>query len=66
MKFLIKRVSSEIKNKSYISLRADRMERCALCGIITTVPVGRPISQRRYYVEGVGQLCNSCGQELSD
>ena len=38
----------------------ERLEKCVLCG--STVPVWREshISERRYYVEGAGQLCARC------
>lgn len=39
---------------------SEEMERCVLCWRLTDVPKTRPVSQRIGYIEGVGQLCESC------
>ena len=41
------------------------MERCVLCRRMTNVPFDRPIDERLYYVEGVGQLCRDSARELA-
>lgn len=33
------------------------MERCVLCWRETDVPKDTPVSRRKYYLEGQGQLC---------
>lgn len=36
------------------------LERCVSCWEVTDVLVNKPISERRCYVPGVGQLCERC------
>ena len=38
----------------------SEMERCVLCWRLTDVPKSTPISQRKAYIQGAGQLCDSC------
>lgn len=35
-------------------------EKCVLCGEQTNVPINENIENRAFYVEGAGQLCESC------
>lgn len=44
--------------------RRKQMERCVLCWRMTDVPQDTPLSHRRYYVQGQGQLCENCYYEL--
>ena len=39
-------------------------EKCVACGATTNVPVDTPISERKCYVPGAGQLCRTCCIEL--
>ena len=39
-------------------------EFCIRCGKPTPYDINTPITLRRYYVEGSGQLCPLCYQEL--
>ena len=39
------------------------MEECIVCGIKTNEPKDKHIDYRQHYVEGVGQLCNTCGKK---
>ena len=39
-------------------------EKCVRCGVETEYDVSSPVTVRRYYVEGSGQLCPLCYQEL--
>lgn len=39
-------------------------EVCTVCGAPTGVPVDTPVSQRKCYVPGGGQLCEACCQAL--
>ena len=41
-----------------------QMERCVFCWQLTDVPKNAPISWRKYYVQGQGQLCKNCYYEL--
>lgn len=41
------------------------MERCILCGRPTEVPVTQPVSSRKHYVTGLGQLCPDCGRMMA-
>ena len=45
-------------------VREEDRERCVLCWHLTNVPQNTPISQRKYYVQGQGQLCAKCYYEL--
>lgn len=44
--------------------RRKLMDRCVLCWRLTNVPKNTPISPRKYYVQGQGQLCENCYYEL--
>lgn len=46
------------------SAKWEKMDRCVLCWHLTNVPQNTPISQRKYYVQGQGQLCAKCYYEL--
>lgn len=39
-------------------------EECVLCGCDTGVSPTEPIGTRDYYVQGCGQLCESCFHSL--
>lgn len=39
-------------------------EYCVLCGGLTGATKEQPLSKREYYIEGAGQLCRKCYQEL--
>ena len=39
-------------------------EKCIRCGRETEYEVSTPVTMRRYYVEGSGQLCLLCYQKL--
>lgn len=41
-------------------VREEDRERCVLCWRLTDVPKSTPIAQRKAYVQGAGQLCESC------
>lgn len=41
-------------------LTRGRQERCVLCGRLINVERDCPISMRKYYIAGAGQLCRSC------
>jgi NMD protein affecting ribosome stability and mRNA decay len=39
-------------------------EKCTRCGRETEYEVSAPVTERRYYIEGSGQLCEKCFYEL--
>lgn len=41
-----------------------KIENCILCGKETQVPVFTQINIREYYIEGCGQLCKECYENL--
>jgi hypothetical protein len=41
-----------------------KMDICVLCGKITDYPVNMTINLRKAYVEGAGQLCEGCYNNL--
>jgi hypothetical protein len=40
--------------------QTEDTEKCVLCGEDTNVPKTENIDNRAFYVEGAGQLCESC------
>jgi hypothetical protein len=47
-------------------IREKDTELCIYCQIDTGVRVGLDISERLYYVTGVGQMCRDCWDETYD
>ena len=45
-------------------MQSNRTEKCVCCGKDSGVPCGTPIAERRYYIQGSGQLCRDCYNEL--
>ena len=41
-------------------------ERCVRCGKETEYDVETPITVRRFFIEGAGQLCEECWRKLYD
>ena len=41
-------------------------EKCVSCGEITDERIDRDINFRRNYIEGAGQLCETCAAELDN
>lgn len=41
-----------------------KWECCVFCGKVTSILKEQPISKRKYYIEGAGQLCFECYHEL--
>lgn len=41
------------------------LERCVCCGKYTDVSLSMPVSERKFYVLGVGQLCEQCYFEIT-
>ena len=35
-------------------------DKCACCGCDTGIPFDMPVSERKYYEVGSGQLCGNC------
>jgi len=46
------------------SQHSAEKEPCILCGKLTETAKEQPVSGREYYIEGAGQLCRECYQEL--
>ena len=42
------------------SVEADKAEYCVICTGETGYVFSTPVQNRKYYVEGCGQLCESC------
>ncbi len=40
-------------------------EKCILCGDDTGVLANLPVDARKYYINGVGQLCENCYIKLN-
>lgn len=41
-----------------------KIEKCVLCGEETPYIIDTPIDMRYYYIEGGGQLCEKCYNEM--
>ena len=41
-----------------------KFDSCVCCGKTTEYPSDMPIAQRKYYVQGSGQLCEMCFDEI--
>jgi len=46
--------------------RKEKIEVCVLCGKPTPYLITTPINEREGYVEGAGQLCANCCNEIYD
>ena len=44
---------------------AEKTEQCILCRKDTGVPFSTPVSLRKNYLRGCGQLCEDCCAELN-
>ncbi|MBE5739715.1 MAG: hypothetical protein E7352_05685 [Clostridiales bacterium] len=42
----------------------NSIEKCVICGVNTPYRFSTPISQREFYVEGVGQICQHCYYDI--
>lgn len=38
----------------------SEMEQCVLCRRMTDVRKSQPVTERKYYIQGAGQLCEAC------
>lgn len=45
------------EKKLQMDSEENSFERCVLCGVVTDVPVQMPVSERKCYIPGAGQLC---------
>lgn len=57
-------VEKELKRESNQSAEEKQCETCVCCGKKTQVLKSEPISRRKFYIEGGGQLCRDCYYEL--
>jgi len=59
---MVKVMTTLANGKSNASLLESpkEMERCVICGRVTDVPVGLPISKRKTYMPTAGHLCEDC------
>lgn len=53
-------------NKEKEKEKMEEKDRCVLCGKETEYLRSTPIDQRKYYVEGCGQLCEDCFDGIYD
>ena len=44
--------------------REPQSDKCVLCGTTTDYLKDTPITERNHYIEGVGQLCTDCYEDL--
>lgn len=53
-----------VKRKYLDNVKTEGLECCIVCGNETNVLRNTHITNRRHYIEGAGQLCKKCYQEL--
>lgn len=41
----------------------EELERCVICGALTSVPVSMPVDWRENYEIGFGQICAECAKQ---
>lgn len=51
------------KERTGISVHQDNCEKCVLCHKSLMISITQPVTSRKYYIEGAGQLCEECFQE---
>lgn len=44
----------------------DHYEKCVVCEKNTKVPLDLHVCYRDYYIEGVGQLCKECFEDIDN
>lgn len=47
-----------------MEISKSKNDKCVCCGCDTQIPKATPLSKRRYYVYGGGQLCADCYKKL--
>ena len=55
----MKEKDSDDFGEKFVKLGQEK-EKCIICGAETIYSFDTPISQRKYYIEGAGQLCERC------
>lgn len=58
------RIRSSERKHTHVPEAKHAYERCVLCGAETGIRKDTPVSLRRGYVEGGGQLCRDCWRRL--
>jgi hypothetical protein len=43
--------------------KIDEYDKCVKCGVVTPYKKTDHVDQRMYYLEGAGQLCETCGKK---
>jgi uncharacterized protein with PIN domain len=54
---------AEIQKYKYATAISN-FERCVSCNTIIAINKSTPIKERLYYVQGSGQLCRDCHEEV--
>jgi len=49
-----------------MEIKKPKFEKCVNCGAETPYLENLPIDLREHYVEGAGQLCKKCFEEIYD
>lgn len=44
--------------------KVDLQEYCVLCGAGVEYSINTPVDERKFYVDGCGQLCGRCFREI--
>jgi len=54
---------TEIQKYKYVKAISNS-ERCISCNTIIAINKSTPIKERLYYIQGSGQLCRDCHEEV--
>lgn len=46
-----------------VFISRDEKDLCVICSAVTPYHTNTDVKDRQYYVEGLGQLCVSCGKK---
>ena len=55
---------SQLRLKNWGAISGPKNEHCVVCGCDTGIAREVLVQERKYYVQGCGQLCASCYNEL--
>ncbi len=50
--------------ETFLSAGKEQTEKCICCGEDTGIPLSVPVSARKNYIAGCGQLCENCSLHI--
>lgn len=58
------KIADGISGISVMIIDGVSYDRCVSCEVRTEYPTATPIYERRFYIEGAGQLCEACFHKI--